>query len=70
MCSGPVKNSGQFFPVFHFFVFELFHRSTGDNETIVFVVFYLIKISIEFRMCSIGVFLEVCVLSLIRSIST
>ena len=49
MSLAPLHDFGHFIPVSHFFKRHIFHRSPGDNHTIVFLVAHLIKRSIKLR---------------------
>ena len=47
MLVSPVKNSGQFFPVFHLFEFEQFQRSTRNNHAVVVAFLDFVQVLVK-----------------------
>ena len=43
----PIKDFGNLIPISHLLEIHLFHRSTGNNHTIVLLVTHLVEIGIE-----------------------
>ena len=47
MRTRPIEYSGYLIPIGHFLKVHLFHRSAGNNHTVVFLVAHLVKVRIE-----------------------